>query len=141
MMTDGPTTESAAFENLDLSCAKAGQEMVEIEMDLEKTITDALAVLEEQGVYAMFLYLKAKGKNEGGHIQRKLFDFLKTTPKNNPLIPEGEDSNVLDAVQKYWAEDLDRLLFARDLIRQTLVYARYHAKARKGGEEPPEDAL
>jgi len=50
------------MENLDLACAKLGQDLAELKVDgkpvKEEVFTAALGVLEEQGPYACFLYLK-----------------------------------------------------------------------------------
>ncbi len=127
----GQMTDTLAFENLDLACAKAGQKIAK-KSDLEKTITDALAVLEEQGVYALFLYLNMK--DERKQISRALASFLKKTPSKEPLIKE-DNGNISRLIQKYIATDIDKLLLAGDLLRQTLIYARYHAKALKEKEK------
>ena len=53
--------DAPAFENLDLACARTGQAIAEKpSKELEKLVTSALAVLEEQGVYALFLFLKTR---------------------------------------------------------------------------------
>ena len=112
-------------ENLDFACAKAGQSIVDkkLSKDLEKTLIDALAVLEEQGVYALFLFLQVKEKDRD--ISAELQKFLQNTPKYNPLLKEN---GVIFPLLQVMAENLDNLLLARDLLRQTLIYARYHAK-------------
>ncbi|MCI4625612.1 MAG: hypothetical protein L3V56_06595 [Candidatus Magnetoovum sp. WYHC-5] len=115
------------FENLDIECAKVGKEIAKKpSKELEKVITDALSVLEEQGVYALFLFLKTHNKKtEGTEISNKLKAFLQEKPKQSPLIDKND--KIWQPLQTM-AEDLDKLLFARDLIRQTLIYARYHAR-------------
>ncbi|MBU4479244.1 MAG: hypothetical protein KKH34_09225 [Candidatus Omnitrophica bacterium] len=118
------------YENLDLICAREGRAIAENpSSDLENLITNALAVLEEQGVYALFLFLSTiNGKNKKAlaeQVSTKLQAFLQKTPKSGALIPK--DAIIFDALQKM-SENLDNLLLARDLLRQTLVYARYHAK-------------
>jgi hypothetical protein len=42
-----------------------------------------------------------------------------------------DERDVLD-IAKRVAEDLDLLLFAHDLLRRALIYARFHLKARGG---------
>lgn len=116
------------MENLDLKCAELGRKLAGLNGVDEKLLTDALAVLEEQGVYAFFLYLKARGKNAGEEVSSKAHEFLKVTPQERSVLGQG-DSDVFSALQKL-AGNLDDLLLARDLLRQALVYARYHAKAR-----------
>jgi len=45
------------------------------------------------------------------------------------LKRDGEDA--LDIVKSV-ADELDALLFTRDLLRNALIYARFHLKARGG---------
>lgn len=129
---DAPT-----FENLDLACAMAGKKIAaKPSKELESLVTSALAVLEEQGVYALFLFLKAqtgKTRQLAEDIHDKLFTFLRKTPQQAPLLPDNDD--IFASLQQI-AQDLDKLLLARDLVRQTLVYARYHARAPQKREVP-----
>ena len=91
----------------------------------ERILNDALAVLEEQGPYAMFLYVKAKHEKVAdafeGHCVRLLREVFGSKIHNN--------ASALDAM-KQLADDLDDLLFVRDLLRNALGYARYHLKAK-----------
>lgn len=116
--------------NLDIRCAEAGRYLAHIEKveksALEKALQDALAVLEEQGVYAMFLYLKARHKEVACEFQKCLVELLQEA--FNDKIQTGEDS--LKAARKL-ANNLDDLLFARELLRNALSYARYHLKAKE----------
>ncbi len=119
-----------AFENLDLACAKVGKTIAKRpSKELENLITSALAVLEGQGIYALFLYLKAQGKDIGQTISNNLHNFLKQTPQQSPLL-SMDNNDIFAALQKL-GENLDNLLLARDLVRQSLVYARYHARVPK----------
>lgn len=106
--------------NLDMECAKLGAQLAQQSDD--KTLTDALSVLEEQGVYAFFLYLNQK--NGRRRVIESSRDFLKEH------LPGGFGANndVFKATQDI-AGDIDKLLLARDLLRQSLIYGRYHAKA------------
>jgi len=113
------------MENLELGCADLGKQIAD-KAD-EKLLTDALAVLEEQGAYAFFLFLKARGKDAGGEVSDACRAFLKRTPQAKPLLGDGQ-KDVFATLQTL-AGDLDGLLLARDLLRQALVYGRYHAKA------------
>lgn len=116
------------MENLDLRCAEFGKELADLRDSDEKLITDALSVLEEQGVYAFFLFLKARGKKAGGEVSKLCGIFLKKTPQASPLLKDG-NADLFAGLCKL-AENLDDLLFARDLLHQALVYARYHLKVR-----------
>ncbi len=106
--------------NLDMECAKLGAQLAKQSDD--KTLTDALSVLEEQGVYAFFLYLNQK--NERRRIINSCREFLKGH------LPGGfgADNDAFRATQDL-SGDIDKLLLARDLLRQSLIYGRYHAKA------------
>ncbi|WP_299081616.1 hypothetical protein [uncultured Fretibacterium sp.] len=124
--------DAPAFENLDLACARTGQAIAEKpSKELEKLVTSALAVLEEQGVYALFLFLKTRGGKAAPTIEQKVREFLKTTPQRAPLL--SGDGDVFALLQSM-SEDLDKLLLARDLLRQALVYARYHARVPQKSE-------
>jgi len=120
--------------NLDAACALLGHELGTMvakgktSKDTDNSLTKALGVLEEQGVYALFLYLHAREKDLGSSISQKLMKFL--CSEDVRLVREHGNSEPFRALQKL-AEDLDDLLFARDLLHQVLVYARYHAKARQ----------
>jgi hypothetical protein len=121
------------MENLDLACAALGRRLAEQQGVEEKLLNDALSVLEEQGVYAFFLFLEARGRRPGKSVSGVCADLLRNTPTGSPLLDTGDVWNALQQL----GEDLDKLLFARDLLRQALVYARYHAKARdaaRGGQ-------
>jgi len=112
--------------NLDFECAKLGQQMAEGDGVDEKLLNEALAVLEEQGVYAFFLYLKARGREGVNHVSATCAEFLRRVPQGSPLLGGGD---VFASLQKL-SDNLDELLFARELLRQALVYGRYHVKAR-----------
>jgi hypothetical protein len=122
------------MDNLDLKCAELGGELAKVKTDKgqlvdEKVFTNALSVLEEQGPYACFLYLQAREGKLGHEITTKATEFLSKT-----LTASNNDKKPLDFL-KDLASGLDDLLFARDLLRQVFVYARYHAKARGGAGE------
>jgi hypothetical protein len=118
------------MENLDLKCAELGKRLAEQDGVAETLLTDALSVLEEQGLYAAFLYLNAREGEVGRQVSGRCAAFLQE-------LQFLKDSDLWSALQQL-SEDLDTLLFARDLLRQALVYGRYHAKARQpaGGGTP-----
>lgn len=110
--------------NLDIECAEAGRKLGEAIKD-EKILNDALAVLEEHGPYAMFLYIRARHKEVTRDFEEPLVKLLSGTLKLN-------GNNGLD-IAKSAADNLDTLLFVRDLLRNALIYAQFHLKAM-GGE-------
>lgn len=113
------------MENLDLKCAELAQKLAEgAKKDREKLLTDGLGVLQEQGLYAFFLFLKASKRGSPQDVTNACKDFL----RDQRLLQDGQ--NDLFQGLKVLAGRLDDLLFARDLLMQALVYARYHAKAR-----------
>jgi len=113
--------------NLDVQCAELGRKLAGISGIEEKTINAALAVLEEHGPYAMFLYLQARQSNVVTDINNKALNFLRGIFSDQV----NGANNILEAIKKP-AENLDDLLFARHLLRMALSYARYHLKARGG---------
>jgi hypothetical protein len=118
-------------QNLDAACAKLGADLVSSgNKDAENVITKALGVLEEQGVYALFLYLHAREKQWGQATSKELASFLREVPSRQNALLGNKD---LFAELQILAGDLDKLLFARDLLHRALVYARYHAKAAQIG--------
>lgn len=115
------------MQNLDVECAKLGRALAQLDRVDDKTLTDALSVLEEQGLYACFLFLNAQERNAGRKVSSELARFLRNVPAESPLLGNGD----LFAALQTLAGDLDKLFFARDLLRQALVYGRYHAKAKE----------
>lgn len=119
------TSQTDLGKNLDIRCAELGRELAKLEKMDEKVLNDALAVLEEQGVYAMFLYIQARHGEVAHEFDKHCFEFLREVFGDK--VPAKADA--LGAVKRL-ANDLDDLLFARDLLRNALSYARYHLKAK-----------
>lgn len=117
------------MENLDLTCAELGRKLSGLEGINAKLLQDALTVLEEQGLYAFFLYLEARGKEPGKKVKDECHRFLQQTPEAKPLL-SSSSINLFEALENL-ARSLDDLLFARHLLRQALVYARYHLKEKE----------
>ncbi|MBE3549855.1 MAG: hypothetical protein IMX03_01215 [Brockia lithotrophica] len=128
-------SEARDMINLDIRCAELGRELARISGVNEKLFNDALTVLEEQGPYAMFLYLKARHRKEAAPISKQSLEFLRRIfsgrldQGNDNQAPEEE---ILNAVKEL-AKSLDDLLFARDLLRTAFSYARYFLKVEGGG--------
>ncbi len=121
--------------NLDRLAARHAQAIIKATMDekagdVDNTITKALGVLQENGVYACFLYLLAKEKEIGPIVIQEMLNLLDELgfgwdkPKNNS--PE----NILAHISEKVTVDLERLLLAKETLEQMLIYARYGAKAR-----------
>lgn len=115
-------------------------------------MTKVLAVLQEQGVYACMLFLYSRSDTEKPkariirEVLREILQMLKEKygilwKKENktlevPRSAERDDTSadVLNFYADAVVADLDTLLLVRDLYEQTLIYARYAAKA-EGNKE------
>lgn len=116
--------------NLDARCAQLGELLgMEADKDRANLLDDGLGVLQEQGLYAFFLFLKTRSKGNPDDVRRQCEKFLRSMlpPKNNVKIGE------LWKYLRNLAGDLDNLLFAREMLIQALTYARYHARVRTDG--------
>jgi hypothetical protein len=118
--------------NLDYLAAKHAQEFIQKASgkgsDIENEVTKALGVLQENGVYACFLYLLA---NNGKSMVDEMLNLFKESALGFDAPPEsGENAEILKYVADYITADLPRLLLAREALEQMLTYARYGAKAK-----------
>jgi len=141
------TTPTAPWINLDRIAAIYAQKMVteaaaanNVET-LERLVTKTLGVLQEQGVYAMMLFLFSRTGPEQSvapSIRKHLFRLLRdeeedhTLPGFDHAPPDNKEAaEALDFYTQHVLQRLDTLLLVRDLYEQTLIYARYGAKAAK----------
>jgi len=108
--------------------------------NLERNLRKALGVLKEDGVYAMFLWLESKDKN---NIRTNLTNFLNydNDDYDDIKICEyllGKDKKFQTEFDgfcedlKTVAEDIDKLLFMKKILERTLVYSLYHVKVKAG---------
>ncbi len=81
-------------------------------------IDKALGVLANDGVYAYWVYCKAN-KIDGVFID-ELKDLMKLV---------SDDINDKEQFFQKLSTDIHQLLFFKDMVEKTLIYARYHAKA------------
>jgi hypothetical protein len=123
--------------NLDICAAKSAQEIIaktieKPSREVENLITKTLGVLQENGVYACLLYLYScsdRGDNDvGGIIRINIINILEYVNKTPPKDAESKD--MLRYFGDEICNDLDVLLITKQLWEQTLIYARYGAKAR-----------
>lgn len=123
--------------NLDRLAAQHAQAIISRTTDkkakaseVDNTVTKALGVLQENGVYACFLYLRAKEGENGAVVVEEMLDLLDGLgfgwgkPTGNSL------EEVLSYISEKVTVDLERLLLAKETLEQMLIYARYGAKAR-----------
>lgn len=120
------------MNNLDFLCAKSAAEItVDATKDTEGVIGKALGVLQENGVYALFVFLlsRAKKEKEAEAINKGLAKLLHEQHLINVEEIEPNNIHTADGIGGL-AQSLDNLLLAKDLLGLTLTYARYHAQAR-----------
>jgi hypothetical protein len=116
---------------------------------VENLITKTLGVLQEQGVYAMMLFLFSRTSDEekiAPHICAPLYVLLRQLPvfQDNTDLAGFDKNTTAEPVLQFYAQavcnNLDTLLLVKDLYEQTLIYARYGAKAagKGAGQAQPE---
>lgn len=118
----------------------------------DTAVTKALGVLQEDGVYACFLYLLAKEKptkeekekkqkSTGEEVVESMLNLLEELGFSwNKPVKEDEKINlspdiVLKHITDHVTQDLERLLLAKETLEQMLIYARYGAKARQESDK------
>jgi hypothetical protein len=93
--------------------------------ELENFIQKSLGVVQEDGVFAFFIYLKANDKScIDAKIENNIIQLLNIT------IGKRLDTS-LEKI-KNLGDDINVLLLAKSLIEKTLIYARYQAKSMGG---------
>ncbi len=129
--------------NLDYRCMEYGQKIGKIsDSKLENNLRKALGVLQEDGVYAMFLWLEKNARDvrkelvelfnkedETTHV--KLSNYFLKSNKSFSQDDFDEFCNDLREV----AKDIDKLLFMKKLLERTVTYALYHARAKRDKNE------
>jgi len=126
--------------NLDRIAARYAQKIIKDTAekeakDVENLVTKALGVLQENGVYACVLYLlsrkQEKEKKIAQAIRKELYDMAV-----NKLNFEAGNGKTPEEVLEFYSEtvckELEPLLLAKEVFEQTLIYARFGAKARDG---------
>ena len=135
--------------NLDRLAAETAQSVItntknQKAKDIENTVTKTLGVLQEDGIYACFLYLLAKEKDNGKAIVKEMLLMLEKlhfsweSPNNNGEIDIRSDI-VLKHITDHVTQNLERLLLTKEILEQMLIYARYGAKARQEDEKEKKD--
>lgn len=128
----------STHQNLDEACFSTSMRIVECTLesikdkekkaktakDLFNFITKSLGVLQEDGVFAFYVYLKSEKDQE---TKMNEIVEMKTVELLNDIINKSLDCS-LEKV-KLLADDINTLLLAKSLIEKTLIYARYQAKS------------
>jgi len=118
------------IKNLDFQCAVHAGEIAK-EVKEEGTIGKALGVLQEDGVYAFFIYLLSLERKQPYEKKAKaIINQAANLLNEHKLISnQNIDANNVTEIIKPLTENLAKLILAKTLLERTLVYARYHAKA------------
>lgn len=139
--------------NLDMIAAMHAQAIITATLDNEKksnvenVTTKALGVIQEQGIYAGMLYLLSRPEKEkkiATAICKNLVALLKTTDLDDFKLAEGLSAapNAQDLLNHFatvvCAKPISTLLLVKNLFEQTLMYARYGAKARPDDKQSPQ---
>ncbi len=106
--------------------------------DVDNTVTRALGILQENGIYACTLFLKSRPKAEKDRADAVMTEMLNLLDGlgfdwGKPGSDRAEDvlQHISDRVT---SDNLERLLLAKETLEQMLIYARYGAKARSAEE-------
>lgn len=137
--------------NLDRLAAGTAQKIIqETGAKAENLITKTLGVLQENGVYAAVLFLLSRTSDEKKMAEKtvvpKLVDLL-ARPELQALgvnytgsMDFANEKNrsasmeLLKHTSERICDDLDRLFLVKALFEQTLIYARYGAKAAQAND-------
>jgi hypothetical protein len=121
--------------NLDRLAAERAQAIIRRTADkkaseIDNTITKSLGVLQENGVYACFLYLLAKEKGNRDVVVEEMLSLLDALNFGWGKPANYEAATVLKHITDKVTIELERLLMAKETLEKMLIYSRYGAKAR-----------
>lgn len=149
-----------SFVNLDKIAASASQSFLSNDngsvlnerekinpQGVERLVTNALGVLQEEGVYALIIYL-CSNRVESSIAsvlltnlvnvlnELKIPSIAYSRPLSSNIVKRIEDQEkILEHFSSKVASDLDSLLLVKGLYEQILIYSRYGAKAFSNLEE------
>jgi hypothetical protein len=112
---------------IEAKCAEKAQEIVKLaggkkNADLENRLRNAMAILQEEGLYAFFLFLQYRNKqNDLEKAWKVLAELLKTFQIEQLTGAFAQDEKKVVAI----TANLDKLFFTRQILAQTLIYALY----------------
>lgn len=124
--------------NLDLESARISQALIKDTMEkegknVENLVTKTLGVLQENGVYACILFLYSRSNYEKEIAKCIRCRLLEMTEFMGKRSPDGDNSGeILEFFTNNICNDIDTLFLTKQLWEQTLIYARYGAKAKEG---------
>lgn len=143
-MTD-PTTGTTPI-NLDWLAAKHAQTMIAglaqsrdavSAKGLDTSVTKAIGVLQENGVYASVLFLLTRSKKELAYsklIVEHMLNMLTEVNANWSFSRDFRNPNtLLGEINNQIISDLAQAIWVKELLELMLTYARYSAKAAAKG--------
>ena len=121
---------STTLPNLDRLAAQHAQSIINHTKatkpgDVDNTITKALGVLQENGVYACILYLKAKEKDNGNAVVEEMLNLLDGIgfgwgkPVKDGKVDTGAEA-VLQHITDKVTVNLERLLLAKETLEHLM---------------------
>lgn len=121
--------------NLDRLAAQYAQKIIkktsgDKPADVKNTVTKALGILQENGIYACFLYLLAKEGERGRVIVGEMLDLIDRLGFGWDKPDSNDVEGVLSYVSEKVTADMERMLLIKEVLEQMLIYARYGADAR-----------
>ncbi len=99
---------------------------------LERLVTKTLGVLQQQGIYAMILFLFSRTGDEdkiAPFVRAEFYNIIKKVPDFKSENIEDKLNKALEFCSEKILGDYDTLFLFRDLFEQTLIYTRFGAKA------------
>jgi len=123
---------SKALEELSSSdtAAQITETTKEQAKSVEILVTKTLGVIQENGIYAGMLYLLSRANKDKKIAEQIKLELLKLANR----IINGQDQQPTEPPLPFLSEkicsDLDTLFLVKQLWEQTLIYARYGAKAQ-----------
>ncbi|MDD4248481.1 MAG: hypothetical protein PHT13_05100, partial [Methanosarcina sp.] len=131
------SVENLVKMNLDLEAARSSQALMKDTINqqsksVENLVTKTLGVLQENGVYACMLFLYSRSNSEKEIAKCIRSRLLEMTVFVGKKSPDGDNSEeILEFFTNNICNDIDTLFLTKQLWEQTLIYARYGAKARE----------
>lgn len=97
--------------------------------DRENLITKALGVLSENGLYSMAVFLVSCHNSEYGVLVLCSLNRLWALDTIRLLDSAATEPRAMLEKVRGLTQNLSTMILAKKLAEQTLVFARYHAKA------------
>lgn len=124
---------------LDLTCADYGFKTIsELQKDcrldkskIENHLRKSIGILEEDGIFAFFVYQVDKEKDGGTQITCKMVDMLKEFNIFRDIDCSEDTLSNLNKIREFLAceDSLDKLALIKKIVGRALTYALFHAKA------------